>query len=65
MSNIKYSYDCDNQASTWVEHDCTEDVWHNSAQYTYVSCMMCDRILKFRFKSKWMRIKMFFWNGVS
>jgi len=53
------------QANTWIEHDCKEDVWHSSADHRYISCMICKRILKFRFRSSWKHFKMLFWNGVE
>ena len=52
------------QATTWPEHDCKGDVWHNSAEYRYVSCMICRRIIRFRFKSPWKHLKQLLWDGI-
>lgn len=45
---------------TFTKHECTDFrniVYCNSEHYTMDKCMICDRVVRFRWKSLLMRIK--------
>ena len=51
------------QASTYAKHDCEDFrnvVSTNTRHYTMDKCMICERIIKFRWKSWWKRLTSIF-----
>jgi len=51
------------QAVTFPKHDCNDFrhiVYTNTEHYTMDKCMICDTIVKFRWKSWWKRLKSIF-----
>lgn len=56
------------EASTYIEHDCYErhtEHWHNQRNATYLTCGICGRMLGFRYKSFWKRLRNFFTTKVK
>lgn len=51
------------QAVTFMKHSCNDFrhiVYTNTEHYTMDKCMICDTIVKFRWKSWWKRLKSIF-----
>lgn len=49
-----------NQTNTCPEHDCYDwrsRILHNQSDANYESCYFCHRIIDFRWKSFWKRLK--------
>nr|WP_298660287.1 hypothetical protein [uncultured Flavobacterium sp.] len=47
------------KANTYPKHDCSDirnAVWTNTSTYTTERCIICDRIIKFKWKSFWKRL---------
>lgn len=52
-----------NKAYTHPKHECNDvrnTIWTNTEHYTTERCMICDRIIKFRWKSFWKRLTSIF-----
>lgn len=48
---------------TYAKHDCGDFrtiIYTNTEHYTTDRCMICDRIIKFRWKSFWKRLTSIF-----
>lgn len=46
-----------NKVYTYPDHKCTSNVvYGNTSTYNVDTCMICDKIIKFRWKSFWKRI---------
>lgn len=52
-----------NKVYTFRKHDCEDCrnvIYSNTEYYTMERCMICERVIKFRWKSLWKRIVSFF-----
>jgi hypothetical protein len=57
-----------NQPEQYIPHDCFN--WrtihhHLSENYTYETCGYCDKIIGFRYKSFWKRLKEAFYSKIK
>ncbi len=51
------------KAYTYAKHDCNDFrniIYTNTEHYTTERCMLCDTIVKFRWKSWWKRLTSIF-----
>lgn len=56
------------QETKHPEHDCEDwvkNTWHNTEEYNMITCGICKKITKFRWKSNVRCLADFFWDRIS